>query len=105
MQSGFCSFSRLEMASKTIKPLIFKSAKKIKNEEVSFLETASTKNILVSRQDRKFLKKSKFISFKKSLSHSANEQKIVVSAFFLAINEFFHILHWYPFVALLKGRY
>ena len=46
MQSGFCSFSRLEMASKTIKPLIFKSAKKIKNEEVSFLETASTNNIL-----------------------------------------------------------
>ena len=67
MQSGFCSFSRLEMASKRMKTLVFKNAKKINNKEVIFLETASTKDILTSREARNFLKKSKFISIKKSL--------------------------------------
>ena len=66
MQSGFCSFSHLQMASKK-KKLVFSNAKKIKNKEGNFLETASTKDILTFREARNFLKKSKFISIKKSL--------------------------------------
>ena len=67
MQSGSCSFSRLEMASKRMKTFIFENAKKIKNEEVNFLLTVSSKDILASRKARNFSKKSKLIFIKKSL--------------------------------------
>ena len=61
MQSGSCSFSRLEMASERIKTLIFKNAEKIKNKKVNFLETVSTKDISASRKARNFFKKGKLI--------------------------------------------
>ena len=54
MQSGSCSFSRLEMASKRMKTFIFENAKKIKHEEVNFLVTVSTKDILASRKAGNF---------------------------------------------------
>ena len=67
MQSGSCSFSRLEMASKRMKTFIFENAKKIKHAEVNFLVTVSTKDILASRKARNFFKKGKLIFIKKSL--------------------------------------
>ena len=67
MQSGSCSFSRLEMASKRMKTFIFKNAEKIQHEKVNFLVTVSTKDILASRKARHFCKKGKLISIKKSL--------------------------------------
>jgi len=67
MQSGSCSFSRLEMASKRMKTFIFENAKKIKNEEVNYLLTVSSKDILASRKARNFFKKGKLIFIKKSL--------------------------------------
>ena len=57
MQSGSCSFNRLEMASKRIKSFLFKNAKEIKNEEVNFLLTVSIKDILASRKARNFFLK------------------------------------------------
>ena len=65
MQSGFCS--HFEMASKGMETLVFKNAKKIKNKEVDFLETASTKDILTSREARDFLKKKANSSASKNL--------------------------------------
>jgi len=67
MQSGFWSFSRLEMASKRMKTFIFKNAKKVKNEEINSLITVSTKDISASRNARNFFKKGKLIFIKKSL--------------------------------------
>jgi len=61
MQSGFWSFSRLEMASKRMKTFIFKNAKKVKNEEINSLITVSTKDISASRNARNFFKKGKLI--------------------------------------------
>ena len=58
MLSDFCSFSRLEMASKRIKTFIFKNAEKIKYEKVNFLITVSTKDILACRKARHSSKKS-----------------------------------------------
>ena len=63
MQSGPCSFSRLEMASKKVKKVIFKNAKKIKNEGMNNLETLSTKDISASRR---VFKESKLVYIKKS---------------------------------------
>ena len=57
MQAGPCSFSRLEMASKKVKTVIFKNAKKIKNEGMNNLETLSTKDISASRKAGEFLKR------------------------------------------------
>ena len=67
MQSGSCSFSRLEMASKTMKTIIFKNAEKIKHEKVNFLKTVSTEDNMASRKARQLCKKGKLNSIKKSL--------------------------------------
>ena len=67
MQSGSCSFSRLEMASKRMKTFIFENAEKIKHEKVSFLMTVSTKDILAFRKARHFCKKGKLNYIEKSL--------------------------------------
>ena len=67
MQSGSCSFSRLEMASKRMKTFIFENAEKIKHEKVSFLMAVSTEDILASGKARQFSKKGKFNSNEKSL--------------------------------------
>ena len=67
MQSGFCSFSHLEMASKRMKTFIFENAEKIQHEKVNFLVAVSTKDILASRKARNFFKKGKLIFIKKTL--------------------------------------
>ena len=67
MQSGICSFSRLEMACKRMKTFIFENAEKINHEKVSFLIAVSTEDILAFREDRHFCKKAELNSIKKSL--------------------------------------
>ena len=64
MQSGICSFSRLEMASKRMKTFIFKNAEKIEHEEINFSVTVSTKDILASRKARNLKKKTNSSSSK-----------------------------------------
>ena len=74
MQSGSCSLSHSEMASKRMKTFIFNDEKKkIKNEEVNSLETASTKDISISRKAsaRDFLKQSKLIHYQIIFKKSA----------------------------------
>ena len=66
MQSGSCSFSRLEMASKRMKTFIFENAEKINHEKVSFLMAVSTEDILAFREARHFCKKAELNSIKKS---------------------------------------
>ena len=67
MLSDFCSFSRLEMASKRIKTFIFENAEKTKHEKVISLMTVFTKDILAFREARHFFKKGKLNYIKKSL--------------------------------------
>ena len=67
MQSGSCSFSRLEMANKRTKTFIFKNAEKIKHEKVNSLMTVLTEDIFASKKARHFCKKGKLNSIKKSL--------------------------------------
>ena len=67
MQSGSCSFSRLEKASKRTRTFTFENAEKIKHEKVNFLMTVSIDDILASWKARHFCKKGKLNSIKKSL--------------------------------------
>ena len=66
MQSGSCSFSRLEMASERMKTFIFRNAEKNQEEKNELLETVSTKDISVFRKARNFFKKGKLIFIKNS---------------------------------------
>ena len=62
MESGSCSCTRLEMASKRMKTFHFKNLKKeIKHEKFYYLETTTTEDIWASRKDRHFFKESKLI--------------------------------------------
>ena len=49
MQSGSCSFSRLKMASKRRKTLIFENAEILSIKKISFLMAVSIEDILASR--------------------------------------------------------
>ena len=64
MQSGSCSFSRLDLASKSMKTFIFKNAEKIKHEKVNSFMTVLTEDIFASRKARQFCKKGKLNSIK-----------------------------------------
>ena len=66
MQSGSCSFSRLEMASERMKTFIFRNAEKNQEEKSELLERVSTKDISASRKAKNFFKKGKLIFIKKS---------------------------------------
>ena len=67
MQSGSCSFSRLEMGNKRTKIFIFKNAEKIKHEKVNSLMTVFNEDIVACRKARHFCKKGKLNSIKTSL--------------------------------------
>jgi len=69
MQSGFCSYSCLEMASKRMITFIFENAEKIKYKNF-FLVTVSTKDILACRKVKHFCKKDKLNSIKKIITMS-----------------------------------
>ena len=71
MQSGICSFSRLEMASKRMKTFIFKNVIKIKYEEVNYLVPAFTKDISALRKPRNFFLKKQINQHHKIFKMSA----------------------------------
>ena len=72
MQSGSCSFSRLEMASKRMKTFIFENTEKIQHEKINFLVTVSTKDILASRKARHLCKKKQINLHQKNLQDEFN---------------------------------
>ena len=54
MQSGSCSFSRLEMASERMKTFLFRDAEKNQEEKSELLERVSTKDISAFRKAKNY---------------------------------------------------
>ena len=57
MQSGSCSFSRLEMASERMKTFILRNTEKNQEEKSELLERVSTKDISAFRKAKDFFSK------------------------------------------------